>query len=133
MLVSKRINVVSKRQEQIFKNTNLVAPLALIQELMPILEKQKAATIVNVSTGYVFIPSAQSSSYSASKVGLRAITQGLRFRHRNTTIKVVEVIPPAVDTQMNTGKKIDLMSTEKFAQQVYKGLVNGEEEIIIGM
>lgn len=124
-------NYIATLQNEL--NTNLVAPLALIQEFMPILEKQKVATIVNVSTGYVFIASAQSSSYSASKVGLRAITQGLRFRLRNTNIKVVEVIPPAVDTQMNAGKKINLMSTEKFALQVYKELVNGEEEIIIGM
>lgn len=114
-------------------STNLVAPMALIQQLMPIIEGQKDATIVNVTTGYVFIPSAQSSAYSASKVGLRAITQGLRFNLRHRPIKVVEVIPPAVDTQMNAGKKIDLMSTEKFAQQVFKGLLNGDEEIVIGM
>ena len=36
-------------------STNLVAPIALIQKLMPTLEKQKQATIVNVTTGYVFI------------------------------------------------------------------------------
>lgn len=62
--------------------TNLVAPIALIQLLMPVLETQPDATIVNVTTGYVFIPSAQSSGYSASKMGLRAITQGLRFQLR---------------------------------------------------
>ena len=114
--------------------TNLIAPVALIQQLLPILEKQKEATIVNVTTGYVFIPSAQSSSYSASKVGLRAVTQGLRFRLRKTAaIRVVEVIPPAVDTQMNKGKNIALLSTELFAQKVFKGLINGDEEIIVGL
>lgn len=112
--------------------TNLVAPMALIQQLKPILEKNSNATIVNITTGYVFIPSAQSSSYSASKSGLRAITKGLRFNLRNTRIRVVEVIPPAVDTQMNKGKSIALMSTTFFAQKVFKGLVNGEDEIIIG-
>lgn len=112
--------------------TNLVAPMALIQQLMPILERNNDATIVNVTTGYVFIPSAQSSSYSASKNGLRAITQGLRFNLRRTPIRVVEVIPPAVDTQMNQGKSISLMSTAFFAQKVFNGLVNGDDEIVIG-
>lgn len=113
--------------------TNLVAPMALIQQLMPVLEKQSNAIIINVTTGYVFIPSAQSSAYSASKVGLRAITQGLRFQLRHTPMRVVEVVPPAVDTQMNKGKNIDLMSSEIFAQKVFKGLVNGDDEIVVGV
>ncbi len=113
--------------------TNLVAPLALIQQLLPTLEKQSDATIVNVTSGYVFVPSAQSSAYSASKVGLRAITQGLRFKLRNTSIRVVEVVPPAVDTQMNKGKNISLITPELFAQKVYNGLVNRQDEIVVGV
>jgi uncharacterized oxidoreductase len=113
--------------------TNLIAPIALIKHLMPILEKQTEATIVNVTTGYVFIPSAQASSYSASKIGLRAITQSLRFIMRKSPIRIVEVIPPAVDTQMNKGKNISLMTTEVFAQKVFKGLVSGQDEIVIGV
>ncbi|MGS2762911.1 SDR family NAD(P)-dependent oxidoreductase [Sinomicrobium sp. M5D2P9] len=112
---------------------NLVAPMALIQELMPVLEKNVNATIVNVTTGYVFIPSAQSSAYSASKTALRAITQGLRFNLQKKSIRVIEVIPPAVDTQMNKGKKISLMTSERFAQKAFKGLIGRQDEIVIGM
>jgi len=100
---------------------------------MPVLEKNVDATIVNVTTGYVFIPSAQSSAYSASKTALRAITQGLRFNLQKKSIRVVEIIPPAVDTHMNKGKKISLMTSESFAQKAFKGLVNGQDEIVIGM
>ncbi|WP_432714547.1 SDR family oxidoreductase [Pedobacter sp.] len=113
--------------------TNLIAPVALIHLLMPILEKQYDATIVNVTSGYVFIPSVQSSAYSVTKIGLRAITQSLRFHFRKTSIRVVEVIPPAVDTQMNKGKKISLITTELFAQKVFKGLINGDDEIVVGV
>ena len=112
--------------------TNLVAPMALIQQLMPIIEKQADVTIVNVTSGYVFIPSAQSSAYSASKIGLRTITQGLRFQLRHKPIRIIEVVPPAVDTQMNKGKNISLMTTELFAQRVFKGLISGQDEIVIG-
>jgi uncharacterized oxidoreductase len=112
---------------------NLVAPVALIQQLMPVLERQSSALIVNVTSGYVFIPSAQSSAYSASKVGLRAITKSLRFRTRMTPVRVIEVIPPAVDTQMNKGKNISLISTQLFAQKVFKGLIDGEDEIVVGV
>jgi uncharacterized oxidoreductase len=112
---------------------NLVAPLALIQQLMPVLEKQADPIIVNVTSGYVYIPSAQASAYSASKAGLRVITQSLRFQTRDSKIRVVEVIPPAVDTQMNKGKRISLISTELFAQKVFQGLLNGDDEIVVGV
>jgi uncharacterized oxidoreductase len=124
-------NYISTLESEL--TTNLIAPIALIQDLMPILEKQSEATIINVTTGYVFIPSAQSSSYSASKIGLRTITQSLRFIMRKSPIRIVEVIPPAVDTQMNKGKSISLMTTEIFAQKVFKGLVSGQDEIVVGV
>jgi uncharacterized oxidoreductase len=113
--------------------TNLIAPAALIQLLMPVLKKQQEATIVNVTSGYVFIPSVQSSAYSASKLGLRAITQSLRYVFHKTSIRVVEVIPPAVDTQMNKGKQISMVTAEVFAQRVFKGLINGDDEIVVGV
>lgn len=113
--------------------TNLVAPTALIHQLLDILEKQPDATIINVTTGYVFIPSAQASSYSATKSALRVITQSLRFKLRNTSIRVVEVIPPVLDTQMNRGKKVPMITPEVFAQKVFKGLVEGQDEIAIGV
>ena len=124
-------NYISNLETEIA--TNLVAPIALIQNLSNILEKQSEATIINVTTGYVFIPSAQASSYSATKSGLRAITKGLRFKLRNSSIRVVEVIPPAVDTQMNKDKNVSKMTTALFAQKVFKGLINGQDEIAIGI
>tara|TARA_R110002020_G_scaffold207732_1_gene413335 strand:- start:217 stop:969 length:753 start_codon:yes stop_codon:yes gene_type:complete len=127
----KESNYISNLEAQLA--TNLVAPMALIQQLLNILEKNSEAIVVNITSGYVYIPSAQSSAYSASKSGLRAITQGLRFKLRNSNVRVVEVIPPAVDTQMNRGKNIALMSSELFAQKVFKGLVNGQDEIVVGV
>jgi uncharacterized oxidoreductase len=126
----KQANYISILEAEIA--TNLVAPIALIQLLLPIIQKQSDPTIVNVTTGYVFIPSAQASGYSASKSGLRAITQGLRFELRNST-RVVEVIPPVVDTQMNNRIKNSKMAPENFAQKVFKRLVNGDNEIVIGV
>lgn len=113
--------------------TNLIGPIALIQQLMPILENQHDATIVNVTSGYVFIPSVQSSAYSLSKIGLRTITQSLRFQLDQKMIRIVEVIPPAVDTQMNKGKDVSLMTTQLFAKMVFKGLINDDDEIIVGI
>lgn len=114
-------------------NVNLIAPIALVRQLMPVLETQSEATIINVTTGYVFIPSAKASAYSASKVALRAFTQSLRFKKRNTNIRVVEVVPPAVDTPMNKGKNASVIDVNQFANKVFEQVIKGEEEILIGV
>ncbi len=127
----KEPNYISNLEAEIA--TNLLAPIALIHQLLHILEKQSDATIINVTTGFVFIPSAQASGYSATKSGLRAFTQSLRFMLRNSSIRVVEVIPPAVDTQMNKNKKISKMTPARFAQKVFKGLIDRQDEIVVGV
>jgi uncharacterized oxidoreductase len=127
----KEPNYISNLEAEIA--TNLLAPITLIHQLLHVLEKQSNATIINVTTGYVFIPSAQSSSYSATKSGLRAFTQGLRFMLRNSSIRVVEVIPPAVDTQMNKNTNVSKITPARFSQKVFKALVDGQDEIVVGV
>jgi len=114
-------------------NVNLIAPIALTQQLMPVLEMQSEATIINVTTGYVFIPSAQASAYSASKVAFRALTQSFRFTARKTNIRVIEVVPPAVDTSMNKGKSVSVIDVDLFAKKVFEQVITGKEEILIGL
>tara|TARA_R110002020_G_scaffold113688_1_gene261511 strand:- start:295 stop:1068 length:774 start_codon:yes stop_codon:yes gene_type:complete len=132
-------NIADFRQNEFietFQNevgTNLVAPVALSHMLLPLLEKQAASTIVNVTTGYVFLASAQSAGYSASKTALHVMTQGLRFQFRKSTVRIVEVVPPTVETEMSKMHKVSKMGREEFAQKVFKGLINGQDEIVIGM
>lgn len=113
--------------------TNLVAPVALANLLLPAFRRQPSATIVNVTTGYVFLPSAQAASYSATKAALHVMTRTLRFQLRSTSIRVVEVMPPAVDTAMarhHAGRKA---SPASIADRILKGLVRDEDEIVIGI
>lgn len=113
--------------------TNLLAPVALANLLLPILLRQPEAAIVNVTTGYVFLPSARCATYSATKVGLHAMTQALRFDLRRTRVRVIEVMPPAVDTAMarhNAGMKL---APEKVAGRIVRALSGSEDEVVIGL
>lgn len=83
--------------------TNLLGPLRLTAALLPHLQKQSEATIINVSSGLAFVPLAMTPTYSATKAALHSYTQALRFQLRDTTTQVIELIPPAVATEILPG------------------------------
>jgi short-subunit dehydrogenase involved in D-alanine esterification of teichoic acids len=80
--------------------TNFLGPVDLISLLLPVLSRSADATIVNITTGYVFLTSARTAPYSATKTALHSMTDALRYQLRNTNIRVLEIMPPPVDTNM---------------------------------
>ena len=112
--------------------TNLVAPVALTSLLLPLLRRQRTAAIVNVTTGYVFLPSARTAPYSATKSALHAMTRSLRFQLRATPVRVVEVMPPAVDTAMASHYAGAKLTPDHIARRILRGLRRGDDEIVIG-
>ena len=118
---------------------NLEAPIILAGMLVPHLTGKKGAAIVNVSSGLGFVPAAKMPVYSASKAGIHAFTMALRHQLAPLGIKVFEVVPPAVDTELNPqgraargGFKANLTATA-FVAAVMKGLANDVSEIGYGM
>ncbi len=112
---------------------NLVAPVALTSALLPQLLAQPDAAIVNVTTGYVFLPSARTAPYSATKTALHVMTRSLRFHLQGHKVQVAEVMPPPVDTAMARHYSGSKMSAEAAARRILTGLVRGDEEIVIGV
>jgi uncharacterized oxidoreductase len=113
--------------------TNLLAPVALTTLFLPTLRVQPSAIIVNITTGYVFLPSARAATYSATKTALHVMTRALRFQLRSTNVRVVEVMPPAVDTAMALSGSGRKLSPDTVANIVLRGLTRGDKEIAIGL
>ena len=80
--------------------TNLSAPIRLTALFTPLLMKQKTAAIFNVSSGLGFVPIAMMPVYCATKAALHSFTVSLRYQLRDTPVKVFEIIPPAVETEL---------------------------------
>jgi uncharacterized oxidoreductase len=79
---------------------NLDAPIHLATLFIPHLLQQQQAAILNVTSGLAFSPMAMMSIYSATKAALHSFTLSLRHQLSGTPITVIEVIPPAVDTDL---------------------------------
>lgn len=79
---------------------DLLGPIRLTAALLPTLLKQPQATIVNVTSGLAFMPSALTPTYCAAKAALHSYTQSLRFQLRDTPIQVIEIVPPKVQTAL---------------------------------
>lgn len=118
---------------------NLEAPIVLSGMFIPHLAGKENAAIINVSSGLGFVPAARMPVYSATKAGLHAFSMALRFQTAHLGIHVFEVVPPAVDTELNPagrakrgGFKVDLQPPE-FVAAVMKGLENDVFEMGYGM
>lgn len=74
---------------------NLLGPMRLTASLLPALLRKSHATILNVTSGLAFMPSALTPTYCASKAALHSYTESLRFQLRDTSVQVIEIIPPA--------------------------------------
>jgi uncharacterized oxidoreductase len=80
--------------------TNLLGPIRLTAALLPLLEKQPRATIMTVSSGLAFVPMATTPAYCATKAAIHSYTQSLRYQLKDTSIQVLELIPPYVQTEL---------------------------------
>jgi uncharacterized oxidoreductase len=118
---------------------NLEAVIMLCGMFVPRLVGNQGAAIVNVSSGLGFVPAARMPVYSASKAGMHAFSMALRLQLSKIGIKVFEVVPPAVDTELNAAGRARRgnfrpdLSPKEFVTAVMKGLEKDVFEIGFGM
>lgn len=117
---------------------NLEAPILLAGMLVLQLTGKTGAAIINVSSGLGFVPAVRMPVYSATKAGIHGFTMCLRQQLLPLGIKVFEVVPPGVDTELNPqgraargGYKANLTAAE-FVGAVMTGLANDVPEIGYG-
>lgn len=104
--------------------TNLLGPIRLTTTLLPLLRRQDHSAIINVSSGLAFVPLTTTPTYCATKAAIHSYTQSLRHQLRDTSVEVIEVIPPYVATNLMGGADNPrAMPLDQFIAEVMEILV----------
>lgn len=113
--------------------TNLVGPIALTAGLLPALRAQPQAAVVNVTSALAFVPMAASATYCATKAALHSYTESLRVALRDSAVRVIEVIPPRVDTDAQRGLEPvpDTTSVDAFVAAVLDEIGTDVDEVVV--
>ncbi|KAL1981159.1 hypothetical protein VTN96DRAFT_3006 [Rasamsonia emersonii] len=122
--------------------TNYLSYLALTKEFIPFFTVKKAPTsFIFTTSGLALVPILRCSNYCASKAALHHWILCLREQLKGSNIKVIEILPPAVQTELHDAKhQPDIvdgrnfgMPLDEFTNETMEKLLLGEEQIPIGM
>ncbi|HEY0404737.1 MAG TPA: SDR family oxidoreductase [Pyrinomonadaceae bacterium] len=112
---------------------NFEAPVRLSMLFIPRLLRQQRPAIINVTSGLAFSPLARVPIYCATKAALRSFTLSMRQQLAETLIKVIEIIPPAVNTDLGgVGLHTFGAPLDEFADSAMERLAQGDLEIPYG-
>lgn len=113
-------------------NTNLLGPIRMTAALIEHLKKQPRAHIVNNSSVLAFVPLATNAVYSALKAGLHSYTLSQRFALRHTSVRVQEIAPPWVNTDLiYKGDDPRAMPLDAFIEETMAALAFDTEEVLV--
>ncbi len=114
-------------------SVNLIGPIQLSYLALSDLCQGNEPTLVNVTSVLALSPKAIAPIYCASKAALRSVTQSLRHQLSPLGVRVVELVPPVVDTQMTKGRNGgEKISPREVALAAIAGLEAGHDEILVG-
>ncbi|MGW1537564.1 SDR family oxidoreductase [Streptomyces aureus] len=83
--------------------TNVLGPIRLIGAFVEHLQTRPSATIMTVSSGLAFTPLRITPTYNASKAAIHMLSESVRLQLSSTSVSVVELVPPAVRTELMPG------------------------------
>jgi len=133
--LTKPVDLNRIRQET---ETNFIAPVHLTSLFNKHFSSKQNAAIINISSGLAFVPLAFMPVYCATKAAVHSFTLSLRYQLKNTPIRVFEIAPPAVDTELGSDRREDKTQTHggmpvsEFIEEAMNALQNDVLEAPIG-
>ncbi|UJP09623.1 SDR family NAD(P)-dependent oxidoreductase [Microbacterium sp. KUDC0406] len=100
--------------------TNLLGPIRLIDAFVAHLQTRPDATIMTVSSGLAFTPLRTTPTYNATKAAIHMLSESLRLQLSDTSVRVLELVPPSVATDLMPGQRESsfAMPLDDFADEV---------------
>lgn len=117
-------------------DVNLKGVIHVANAFLPHLQNRPGSRLVNVGSGLGYVPLTAAPVYSATKAAVHSFTVSLRRQLQGSTVQVVELIPPAVVTDLH--RHLDrqpprAMRLDAFVTAAMAGLDAGRDEIVVGL
>jgi short-subunit dehydrogenase len=116
--------------------TNVMAPIALTRDLMPLLVAAKPSRVVNVGSIFGDIGYPEFTGYSAAKFALRGFSMALRREWKRNGISVTYAAPRATQTNAAAAfagliakTKMTMDSPEQVARQIWRAVTSGQDSV----
>jgi short-subunit dehydrogenase involved in D-alanine esterification of teichoic acids len=122
--------------------TNYLSHVALTKAFLPFFQAKNAqSSLVYTGSALALVPSTKCPNYCASKAALHHFVLCLRRQLQGSQIKVVEILPPAVQTELHDEKhqpdikngRLIGMPLDEFTDEAYRGLIGGVDQIPVGI
>jgi uncharacterized oxidoreductase len=111
-------------------NTNIEAPLHLTSLFIQL---PSLDTIINVTSGLSFVPLTKVPVYSATKAFFHSFTLSLKYLLKSHNIEVIELIPPALNTDLGgKGLHDTAPPVSDFIEAIFGQLKEGKTELTFG-
>jgi short-subunit dehydrogenase len=133
-------NLSTLTREEIARGvaTNLAAPIELTRQALPDLRERRGA-VVFVASLMSVVPMPSASLYSATKAGLRAFVESLRYELEPAGVRVILAYPPPTDTDMTRAMagasgipRFPRRDPELVGEQIVRALLARRKEIVFG-
>jgi uncharacterized oxidoreductase len=112
--------------------TNLMGPIRMTGAFIEHLKKQDRAVVMNVSSVLGFVPMTMAAVYSTTKAAMHSYSLSLRYKLKDTSVKVLEIAPPWVATDLLDSKDSpNAMPLEEFIAETIKVLGTDEQEVLV--
>ncbi|MEH7548543.1 SDR family oxidoreductase [Neobacillus vireti] len=111
--------------------TNLLGPIRMTSALMEHLKSKEEAVIINTTSVLGFVPLAMTAVYSATKAALHSYSLSQRYMLKDTSVKVLEMAPPGVQTDLINLNNPHAMSLTQFIEATMKVLGTDTDEVLV--
>jgi uncharacterized oxidoreductase len=112
--------------------TNLMGPIRMTSALIDHLKTKNDAVVAYTSSVLAFVPLAVTAVYSSTKAALHSYVMSQRFMLRDTTVRVLEIAPPWVRTDlMNSREAEQAMPLDAFIDETIAALGTDANEVLV--
>ena len=115
---------------QVEITTNIIAPVHLTSLFINL---KSLTTVINVTSGLSFVPFTKAPVYSGTKAFFHSFTMSMRYLLKSMNIEVIEMIPPALNTDLGgKGLHDSAPPVSAFIEAVFQQMKEGKTELTFG-